>query len=716
MEDQPKKKFKDDDRLHNRPASKIATDIKALHAIVQAAVDVELFTIPLYMTSLYSLQGMHEINSKGSDFYEGRIWPGMAPVAHPKTGNDKAFNAVFSVFVAEMLHLQIVSNLANVVGYSATFTEGALQDKNCGWTCYGENQKKLPHIIDLNDAIAPYNQINVKLGALNEEQLQLFLAIEQTDKMANSIIDPAKEHLYTQEAPYNDWEEGRVLPLFGSIGNMYLQLWRYLILEYNIKEGDELSDDLKKLIAGKKVIKLWEIVFEMGRNLGKQQAEADGNPNCVPAAVQKEIFNPARLNSSLNEKDKEGNPINVTDEYPHMATSIETPEVKKALLDVLNMINGITDQGEGGGVVDEIKARSEVESLTAVMDDFRPSCPVLKRKYPSYSADGKQVDSAKAEARHHYGAMDHYETFAYVLDLVKDNEVLTWDKWHEQNNQWTPKLLQTAAYDPARYPKLPASEDIAGALNRLKQNDADGKNFVLFSRTAAGSIAGVTKELDKYFKNTKAPFPYPSMSGSGDRLSICWAVFGKAPDLSLGISEKGQEPNRYKHIYHACQGLNLDKNPQVVSEDCAQVAIFHSCKSSNSCKGEGGCGFVQSTSGGSGCGGTKVAPVIKDSKDVTYSPPSDNACGSLGGCAVPISASQMYPEQREDDVYRMQLHNFGEEPPFEVSNLQTMYYDKGDLVYDVAWNAFRKVLEARGEKAPPKPKPSDLRLAFPPST
>ena len=38
-----------------RPSSKANTDMAALRAIAQAAIDVELFTIPLYMTSLYSI-------------------------------------------------------------------------------------------------------------------------------------------------------------------------------------------------------------------------------------------------------------------------------------------------------------------------------------------------------------------------------------------------------------------------------------------------------------------------------------------------------------------------------------------------------------------------------------------------------------------------------------------------------------------------------------
>jgi len=58
---------------HDRDPGFKDIDIAAISAIAQAAIDVELFTIPLYMTSLYSIQGMHQITSQGNDFYKGRL-------------------------------------------------------------------------------------------------------------------------------------------------------------------------------------------------------------------------------------------------------------------------------------------------------------------------------------------------------------------------------------------------------------------------------------------------------------------------------------------------------------------------------------------------------------------------------------------------------------------------------------------------------------------
>ena len=688
--------FAHDNRLKNRPVSFKEIDEQALHAIVQAAVNVELFTIPLYMTSLYSLQGMHEINSKGNNFYEGRIWPGMAATANPQTANEKAFNAVFSVFVAEMLHLQIISNLAKVIGYDPKFTCEPLQDeKTYAWKCYGDDKTILPHILDFEDCIAPYNKIKVKTGAMTVEQLHLFLAIEETEHDAEEVLDPEKISKYSEKAPFDNWKPGADLPWFGSIGNMYLQLWNYLSITYT--DG----------------ITLWDIVFEKGK--------VDSAP-----AVQKEIFNPERI-----EPKPHPDPLDPgSDEYPGIATSIQHTASEAALLDAMNMINGITDQGEGGGVIKEIldrmnksKGANEHVNLNIVQDQFRPSCPVLRNKYPSYTASGADAPSAKADARDQFGKKDHFETFTFVLGLIKEGGIVTWDQWHAQGNSWAAESLQTAVYDPAHNPQLPASADIAGALNRLKLNDtAEEANFDLFSRASTGAIAGVTKVLNDYFKTPKAKFPYPSMGGSGDRMSICWAIFGKAPNIGLGISSPLDPPiDRTEHLYHACQGMTLDDTLKDDPEKCATTGVYHTCKGSNDCKTEGGCGFVQTTKGGGICGVSlaafyKTQPGWPEANNLLFSPPADNACKALGGCAVPISASQMYPELKEGDEYRMRLYDFGDKPGFNQKSFGVLDYEKGELVYDVAWKAYRAVLEKRGLPVPEKPKPSDLRLAFPPST
>jgi hypothetical protein len=149
------------------PALKKTDKMAALRAIAQAAVDVELFTIPLYMTSLYSIQGMHAITGQGNDFYQGRLWPGSKTSANPVTANEQAFNLVFSVFIQEMLHLQMAANMATVLGVSPNFTDTALQDDRHGWTCYGPDNSVIPNIIDLKDTIH-HEDVPVNVGPLSD--------------------------------------------------------------------------------------------------------------------------------------------------------------------------------------------------------------------------------------------------------------------------------------------------------------------------------------------------------------------------------------------------------------------------------------------------------------------------------------------------------------------------------------------------------------------
>lgn len=112
---------------HRSAAANFEADKAALQALVQAAVNVELFTVPLYMCTMKSIQGTHAINANGISYYKGRRWPGMAtgtlPVGAPpeKTAPQRAYNVLFSVFIDEMLHLQMAANLCGAVGVTPTF-------------------------------------------------------------------------------------------------------------------------------------------------------------------------------------------------------------------------------------------------------------------------------------------------------------------------------------------------------------------------------------------------------------------------------------------------------------------------------------------------------------------------------------------------------------------------------------------------------------------
>ncbi len=666
----------DPNPLHGRDPGFKATDIAAIHAIAQAAVDVELFTIPLYMTSLYSIQGMHQITSQGNDFYKGRLWPGPAPTANPRTANEKAFNIIFSVFIQEMLHLQLASNIATAIGLTPTYTGPALQNKNHGWICYGPTLTVIPYIIDLQDT-KEHKDVVVNLGPVSEDQLKLFLAIEEPEKVAKDYIDPDKIGKYFPKVPFANWAPKQPLPMFGTIGWMYQCYKDYLDIEYS--DGSTL----------------WEALYGAGQKKGAQQ------------------------NDLFNNFVAGGHPMR---EFMGFESTVALTYPDIAKQQIIQMMNAITDQGEGATLKFRLMQARALNLLQAVAPSYQSSQPALESDYPSFSDTGKLEDSADAKARYENDKLDHYERFQLVNAML--SEIVTWPHWLASHGAWKAEDLQTPDYPgPGPY-HLPTTQQTADALNALAQAPGEA-NYTLLSHASIGAIAGVTTVLDNYWNAEKQAkqtvlFPMPSMGGSGDRMAICWAVFGRAPDLALGLAPPAKDT-----LFHACQ--SLDFNGQGTN-DCANIAIFHTCKGSNNCRAQGGCGFVQTFEGGgapSNCSTQVRADTMLAVRtfggcnpfaDGPYSAPSDNKCGSFGGCAVPISAYQLYPKSGHMQLFDYVRESDGSWKSVEIDGAQ-IDFAKGMAVHAVAYEAYAKVMQHRGKTVPANPAPPNtLRLAFPPST
>jgi hypothetical protein len=627
-----------------------STDASALRAIAQAAINVELFTIPLYMGSLYSLRGMHQITSKGGEsFFTGRLWPGAATTAQPKSGNERAFNIIFSVFIQEMLHLQMAANIAGAIGVAPNFTSAALQNDNHGWTCFGRGNKVIPHIVDLGDLDRPYSDLEVDIKVLSKQQVDLFLVIEQPEKDARRHIMKGNYFPSAPFAGWDAWKSEKDLPLFGTIGYMYQCYYDYLHIKYT--DGTSL----------------WQYV--------------------TVSSSQRDLFNV--MTGSHPDR-----------EYPNFDASLSSLKV------VVDMMDAITDQGEGSTLVKSAQ-------LAAVMERYRSSEEALKADYPSYTDSGAPAPSADAAARFVNDGKDHYERFQEVQALLDAGEIETWADWFAAGNVWKKEDLQAPDYQPDGYPGVPSTQAIAQALNNLALPDVRAKNHALISKVAAGAIAGVTTVLNEYWKSQDpahpVAFPSPSMAGAGDRMAICWALFGEPPDLSLGI-----DPIDGSKLYHACQALDLAATG---ANQCAEPAVFHTCRGSNQCKAQGGCGFVQKTTGGGICGSMAIRGPLSacgapTTDDTLYSAPSDNKCATLGGCAIPISASQIYPTSGT-----MQLFDFSQDGKHSPEPLGKIEFAKGEGVHAVAYRAYLQVMQHRGKPAPAEPPPpTDVRLAFPPST
>lgn len=675
-------------------------DSKELHynavkAIVQAALNVEEFTIPLYMCSLYSLVGTHQITGQ-NPFYRGRWWPGLQTSAYPdqwpytqadklpydkslfSATNNEIFNKIFKVFIEEMLHLQMAGNLAKALGVQPTFTHPDLVDSETyAWKCY--NSSVIPYIVDLKDTINTSN-VQVQLDDLNSNQIQLFLAIEAPEEAARANIKPAELYKYFPDVPFNNWTSGQALPMFGSIGHMYSCLWKYLKMPF-----EDHSILLDYIIAQKN--------------------------NQLP---QQNLFQYTDPNTQQTEM-----------EYPGFSTTINTQVRDQLLMEIAKIINAITDQGEGSEIAHNFITDALPNGMVmAVEPQFQASLHILQKSYPSYDDEGNLLDysnDASARAGVDNTSLDHEELFQEIEKLMQKPDFLTWKTWHAQGHSWTKDLLLAADYTNNIYQNhLPHPADVAQAMCTLKEQEET--SYPRMYKAATGAIWGIISVLNDYWtydattpNKAKAAFPYPSMAGSGDRMSICWAIYGKLPDITKGLepSEK-----RNPHILnHACQGLNYTGNPTENPNDCAQVGIYHTCRGSNQCRAEGGCGFVQNISSGGNCrsSGNPTPPVGPQ----YYSAPSDNNCGGLGGCAVPISASQLYPTPKGE----MNVYDFGRKPGtcgyppiIDGQLIGTTSYNLGDNVYDKAWSIYAEVLQHRKQPVPDKPANSLYRLAFPPST
>ncbi|MDR6679608.1 ferritin-like domain-containing protein [Pseudomonas oryzihabitans] len=675
----------------NRPLDCFDADKAALQALVQAAVNVELFTIPLYMCAMKSIQGMHEINAKDVDYYKGRVWPGRSIGQVPKEGepefaSQKAYNLLFSVFIDEMLHLQMAANLCASLGVKPDFNSRLLQDEHYNWTCYGPDKTVIPHIVDLNDLDVDYPYAKcVSLAELNKDQVGLFKLIEEDHDDAREVI---KKGDYFPGVPFVGWDKDKKeadLPMFGTIGWMYYCVLQYMSIAY-------VDDPAGKTPPGRT---LWEKVF-------------------LGPVGQRDLFN---YRSADVQKDP-----HTMSEYK-FETQITAPkgEDRSAYVQAVNMICAICDQGEGSLPVATVNAFIENikgecappafgfknESDHDVLPIYQPDKSALETDYPSYdNMGGKTSASNDATARADNGAKDHYQRFKDIDGLLPLPSFLAWPQWHAAHSDgWTCEMLVNAG-NCGTPTNIPKPKEVADALNGLKASSADK---ALLDNAVTGALAGITQVLSKSWTDATVDFPFPSMVGSGDRMALYWAVYGEAPTLQASSSALAAN-----ELWHACQSLTLDTP---LNDVCATPQAYHSCKGSNACCVQGGCGFVQPVTGGHGCS-QLTQPVNASCAPVIYSAPADNHCRSFGGCAVPISASQLYPCSGTMKLYdRDSQGKMVELLTPDGTQVETLTFNKGDSVYDTAWAALEKVWAHRGETTPRTKPPADkLRIALPPST
>ena len=165
-----------------------------LHHHLQHALNLELWTVPLYLTALYSIKDLKKL--KHSEY-------------------PHAAKLILSVVVQEMLHMELVCNLSNALGYSPTFPHPNYDE-----------QKGIPFIHPNKDYLpADLNGYTVKPQALNEQSLRLFCAIE--------LPHPKREIVWEKERSYKS-----IADLYEALKVGISTLWNeyYVGDEHNTKQ------------------------------------------------------------------------------------------------------------------------------------------------------------------------------------------------------------------------------------------------------------------------------------------------------------------------------------------------------------------------------------------------------------------------------------------------------------------------------------------------
>lgn len=159
-----------------------------LVALLDAATDLELWTIPLYLTALASIQ---------ADVSQIELPP--ARVRHAKRKTTTVSRLLVSVALQEMYHLQLAGNIARMFGVVPRLD----------WPVY---DGRIPFVIGLPAGVT------VALGTANDvNTLQLMLAVETPDDPFSGHDPRARDVPFYPFIQYD--ENGK--PAYPSIGTLY---------------------------------------------------------------------------------------------------------------------------------------------------------------------------------------------------------------------------------------------------------------------------------------------------------------------------------------------------------------------------------------------------------------------------------------------------------------------------------------------------------------
>ncbi len=217
-----------------------------LHQHLQHAHKLEMWTIPLYLTALYSIKDLKKL--KHIDYPD-------------------AAKLIFSVVIQEMLHLELVCNISNALGVSPKFSIPVYDEKK-GIPFIHPEKHYLPEFL---------KGYSVKPQALNYNSLQLFCAIE--------LPHPKKEIVWGKEKSYNSIAE-----LYEALKQGIVHLWEecYVGDNFNTKQKNTFNEYhntkgknhgfSQKINSRDTALKAIDAIIEQGEGADAKKVPADFRP------------------------------------------------------------------------------------------------------------------------------------------------------------------------------------------------------------------------------------------------------------------------------------------------------------------------------------------------------------------------------------------------------------------------------------------------------
>ena len=298
---------------------------------------------------------------------------------------------------------------------------------------------------------------------------------------------------------------------------------------------------------------------------------------------------------------------------------------------------------------------------------------------------------------------------------------MTWADWFKAGNVGRRRISRPRLRSQGQSQSSDHRGDRAGAEQSRGSRRAPGQPQADQPGVAAGAIAGVTTVLERILegqdpRDAAWRSRSPSMGGSGDRMAICWAVFGQAPDLSLGI-----DPIEPAKLYHCVPGARFRFSP------------------ATACAAARGVPHLQRLQQVPGPGRLRLR--AGDHRRRHLQPCHGHGRGpaerrSPGRLRRPVDCDALFGAERQQvrDLRRLRGADLGladlpegagndaavrlhRPPATSRRRSRRCTIAAGESVHDVAYRAYRAGDAAPRQDAPATPPPpSDMRLAFPPST